>query len=133
MCRKTAGGSGSVINIMAVAATMTVRDPDHAIAVYRATFVGHDGSAVPSSAERHFCSRCASALWLWDPRWPDLIHPFAAVIDTDLPVPIASTHIMLGSKAPWAVPEGGPHDETFEAYPASSIEDWHRPRGVWID
>ncbi len=84
VCRKTAGGGGTAINIMAAAASMTVEDPGRAIAVYRAEFVGEDGIAFTSPAERSFCSRCASALWLWDPRWPDLIHPFASVIDTDL-------------------------------------------------
>jgi hypothetical protein len=42
-----------------------------------------------------------SALWLWDPTWPELVHPFASAIDTDLPVPPERTHLMLGSKASW--------------------------------
>lgn len=25
-------------------------------------------------------------LWLWDKTWPELIHPFASAIDTELPV-----------------------------------------------
>ena len=108
VCRKTAGAGGTVINIMAVAASMNVEDPDRAITVYRAKFIGDDGQTFTSPAERSFCSRCASALWLWDPRWPDLIHPFASVIDTDLPVAIGETHIMLefkarlGSAAAWS-------------------------------
>ena len=35
-----------------------------------------------SSAKRHFCLKCGSALWLWDPRWPELIHPHAGDRDT---------------------------------------------------
>jgi hypothetical protein len=31
-----------------------------------------------------FCSVCGSALWVWDPRWPERVHPFASAIDTDL-------------------------------------------------
>ena len=133
VCRKTAGSGGTVINIMAVAASMDVEDPGGAIAVYRAEFVGEDGVAFTSSAERRFCSRCASALWLWDPRWPDLIHPFASVIDTDLPVPAEQAHIMLDFKPAWLVPQIGPDDMCFDAYPAESIEAWHKARGLWID
>ncbi|WP_423815148.1 GFA family protein, partial [Pseudomonas viridiflava] len=54
-----------------------------------------------STAERHFCSQCGSALWLFSPEWPELIHPFASAVDTPLPVPPEHTHLMLGSKAPW--------------------------------
>ena len=133
VCRKTAGGGGTAINIMAVAASMEVEDPDRTIAVYRAKFVGDDGVPFTSPAERSFCSRCASALWLWDPRWPDLIHPFASVIDTDLPVAAEQTHIMLDFKPAWMVPRLGPKDVGFDDYPSQSIEDWHRTRGLWID
>ena len=133
VCRKTAGGGGTAINIMAVAASMTIEDAGGAIAVYRAEFAGEDGTPFTSPAERSFCSRCASALWLWDPRWPDLIHPFASVIDTDLPVPVEQTHIMLDFKATWLVPRNAPNDACFDAYPAETIEEWHKSRGLWIE
>ena len=133
VCRKTAGGGGTAINIMAVAASMKIDDPGGTIAVYRAKFVGDDGTAFTSPAERSFCSRCASTLWLWDPRWPDLIHPFASVIDTDLPVPVEQTHIMLDFKPAWLVPQTAPNDACFDEYPAEAIEDWHKSRGLWID
>ena len=133
VCRKTAGGGGFVVNIMAVASSMQIEDPDDLRRVYRAQFVDADGNSFTSPAERSFCSRCASALWLGDPRWPDLIHPFASAIDTDLPVPPEGTHILLESKASWVVPQRGPADGCFDDYPAESIEDWHRARGLWID
>ena len=129
VCRKTAGGGGTAINIMAVAASLKVEDAKSAIAVYRAEFIDKDGVAFTSSAERSFCSRCASALWLWDSRWPDLIHPFASVIDTDLPVPETQTHIMLTFKPAWLVPRTGPNDVCFDDYPAETIEGWHKARG----
>ena len=50
---------------------------------------------------RSFCKICGTALWGWHPDWPDLLHPFASAIDTDLPVPPARSHIMLDFKAPW--------------------------------
>ena len=48
----------------------------------------------------HSAGYCGSALWVWDPRWPDLVHPFASVIDTELPVAPERTHLMQASKAP---------------------------------
>ena len=132
ICRKTAGGGGFAINIMGVAASMSVSGRE-AIAVYRAEMAGPDGGTRTSSGERNFCSRCGSALWLWDPQWPDLIHPLASVIDTPLPKPAERVHLMLGSKGDWVVPDVGPRDQCFDGYPEQSIEDWHRTRGLWID
>ena len=48
-----------------------------------------------------FCGLCGSCLWLWDPRWPELVHPFASAIDTALPQPLECVHMMLASKANW--------------------------------
>ena len=39
-----------------------------------------------ASSERHFCSKCGSMLWVYDKQWPELIHPFAAAIDSELAV-----------------------------------------------
>ena len=38
-----------------------------------------------STGERRFCRKCGSALWLYDPTWPELVHPFASAIDSELP------------------------------------------------
>lgn len=132
VCRKTAGGGGYAVNLLADAATLKIVDDDNARRVYRAELADEDGRPFTSPAERSFCSRCASALWLWDPRWPELIHPFASAIDTPLPVPAESTHILLESKAPWVVPQIGPKDGRFDDYPVESIEEWHRARGLWV-
>jgi hypothetical protein len=83
--------------------------------------------------ERAFCGLCGTALWGWHPDWPDLLHPFASAIDTALPVPPATTHIMLDFKAPWVEPEIRDGDTSFPRYPDQSIEDWHRARDLWID
>ncbi len=133
VCRKTAGGGGYAVNIMATNASMRIEDADGARRVYRATLADGDGASFTSPAERSFCSRCAAALWLWDPRWPELIHPFASAVDTALPVPPEGTHILLESKAPWVVPQRGAGDGCFDDYPAESIEEWHRARGLWAD
>jgi hypothetical protein len=115
ICRKTAGGGGYAINIMGRAATLKVRGKTR---VYQVR---------PSAGERHFCGTCASALWVWDKRWPEWVYPFASAIDTPLPKPKERQLIFLGSKANWAhVPEG----KRFREYPREAIIDWHRKRGL---
>lgn len=132
ICRKTDGGGGYAINIMGDAKTLKVRG-QKAVRIFRAEIRQEDGSCVKSSARRRFCSGCATALWVSDPEWPDLVHPFASAIDTDLPVPPSKVHLLLRYKASWVVPNVGKDDKTFEEYPDQSIEDWHRERGLWID
>jgi len=125
ICRKTAGGGGSAINIMGDTPSLQVKGSDN-LAIYQATI---DGKT--STAMRHFCQRCGSHLWLWDPRWPDLIHPLASAIDTDLPEPPERVHLMLGSKASWCtVPLSSDTDRHFEVYPEEAIEAWHEKRGL---
>ena len=124
ICRKTGGGGGYAINLMGHAASLTV-EGEADMAVYQATL---DGALSP--AERHFCLRCGSALWVFDPTWPELIHPFASAIDSALPMPPETLHIMLDSKAAWVpVPEGDGHRH-FPEYPDQSLEDWHRGHGL---
>ncbi|MFC7553820.1 GFA family protein [Pseudoroseomonas wenyumeiae] len=130
ICRKTAGGGGYAINIMGDADSLQVHGQT---ATYRAELQADDGTCETSSGRRHFCPTCASALWMADPSWPDLVHPFASAIDTPLPVAEEKVHLMLRYKAPWVEPQIGPRDATFEEYPEESIEDWHRKRGLWVD
>jgi hypothetical protein len=82
-----------------------------------------DGQKSP--AERHFCKHCASALWIYDSRWPDLVHPFASAIDTELPIPPERTHLMLDSKASWVELETKPDDQCYPEYPDEGIAQWH--------
>jgi hypothetical protein len=132
ICRKTAGGGGFAINIMGLAKTLSVTGR-RALRVYRAVLCDDDGeNCETSSGERNFCSKCASALWLFDPHWPDLVHPFASAIDTPLPVPPQRVHLMLKYKASWVVPAIGRRDQAFEEYPELSIEDWHKRHGLWV-
>lgn len=125
ICRKTAGGGGYAINLGADYATLQVSGRRQ-LRVYRARL--DDGRT--STGERHFCGRCGSALWLYDPTWPDLVHPHASAIDTPLPVPPAHVHMMLGSRAPWVAVEGRRGDARFEAYPDMSLAEWHAERGL---
>lgn len=129
VCRKTAGGGGYAINLAAASDTLRVTGKDK-VGVYHARGCEGRGPEEASPAERHFCTACGSALYLWDPRWPELVHPFASAIDTPLPAPPERVHIMLNSKADWVEVPDGAHDQRFEEYPAESIEEWHRRRGL---
>ena len=124
ICRKTAGGGGYAINLGAKAATLQVEGEDH-ISVFHARMDGEG-----SRAERRFCSRCGSALWVWDPRWPELVHPFAGVIDSPLPEAPEVEHMMVGSKASWIRVDARGSEKLHDDYPKQSLEDWHRTRGL---
>ena len=99
------------------------------LSVYRA--IRENGP--PSSGQRHFCKHCGSALWLWDPTWPALVHPQAGAIDTPLPALPLLTHIMIGSKPDWVEINLHVGDETFDGYPDESLAEWHRRLGLRSD
>ena len=82
ICRKTAGGGGYAINLGGESASLDIVGAA-AVRTYSAT-IANPEDAVPqqSSAIRSFCGECGSALWLFDPQWPELVHPFASAIDT---------------------------------------------------
>ncbi|KAA0013841.1 GFA family protein [Billgrantia pellis] len=124
ICRKTAGGGGYAINLGGRYETLSVEGGEQ-ITIYHALIEGEE-----SPGERHFCSRCGSALWVYDPRWPELVHPFASAIDTPLPVPPERVHLLLDSKASWIEPHVGPHDQCFSHYPQESLAEWHERLGL---
>src|SRR5512147_3237070 len=70
ICRKTAGSGGFAINLGGDYATLEVQGEEN-LSVYRAKM----GDGHVSTGHRHFCELCGTALWLWDPSWPDLVHP----------------------------------------------------------
>ncbi len=127
ICRKTAGGGGYAINIMGDASTLKVAGRRN-LSVYRAKLSPR--ARKPSPGRRHFCRKCGSALWLWDPRWPDWVYPFASAVDTRLPKPKERQHVFLGSKAAWVEVSKGRWQKHFRGYPSEWIIDWHRKRGL---
>ena len=130
ICRKTAGAGGYAINLGAVTRTMNVRGKQH-LRIYRARLPKENGSGTRiSSARRYFCAGCGSALWLWDPTWPELVHPHAGAIDTPLPEAPEHVHCMVGSKASWVKVEGGAGDQRFDRYPDMSLAEWHERQGL---
>jgi len=130
VCRKTAGTGGYAINLGATTATMRVSGQRH-LGIYRARLADpHGGRLRLSKARRYFCKQCGTALWLWDPTWPDLVHPHAGAIDTPLPTPPDNVHILLDSKAPWVKVEGESGDPRFDHYPDQSLAQWHDSKGL---
>lgn len=130
LCRKTAGSGGFGINIGAEYHTLAVRGAEH-VRIFRARIgATQDAAARPSPGRRHFCGCCGAALWVWDPRWPALVHPFASAIDTPLPAPPERVHLMLDFKASWVEPRAGRRDRRYPRLPEESIEQWHRRLGL---
>ena len=133
ICRKQQGGGGFAINLGAAYETLNIRGK-RSLGVYRAEIEDdeHPHCEV-STGERNFCRKCGSALWLYDPTWPELVHPFASAIDSDLPKPPSRVHLMLKYKANWVEPVIGKGDKTFDVYPEESIADWHKRMGMWVE
>lgn len=129
ICRKTAGAGGYAINLSADHVSLKVEGEEN-ISVYQVMLTNDAGEREQSPAKRHFCRVCGSALWVWDPRWPELMHPFASAIDSTLPAPPAHTHLMLGSKASWVPVHKGGQDKVFDLYPDESIAQWHQRLGL---
>ena len=124
ICRKTQGGGGYAINLSAEANTLKITGQEF-ISIYRARVKNPDEKTYQSTGERNFCKNCSSGLWLYDPEWPELIHPFVSVIDTPLPIAPEHTHLMLEFKAPWVELHKSKKDKTFKRYPKESIAQWH--------
>ncbi|OCC06113.1 alanine acetyltransferase [Labrys sp. WJW] len=129
ICRKTAGSGGYAINLGAHADSLKVEGREH-LRVYHAVLREEGQPDQRSPAGRHFCGECGSALWLWDPRWPELIHPHASAIDTPLPKPPEIVEMMLADAPGWVDVPDGPGHLHFDTYPEESLEDWHRRHGL---
>jgi hypothetical protein len=136
ICRKTDGGGGYAVNIMGEAKTLKVKGRK-SVGTWRApqheTEEGEGKAAGQklSPARRHFCKQCASALWVSDPRWAHLVHPFASAIDTPLPKPPERVHIMLDFAPSWAGVPKGKNEKRYRRYPEEPIEDWHKRHGLY--
>lgn len=133
VCRKTTGGGGYAINLGAQADSLEILEGQDQLRVYQAATSRRPDAPKSSHAKRHFCGVCGSQLWLFDDRWPELIHPLASAIDTPLPEPPEHTHMMLGSKANWVPMQAEPQDRQHKGYPEESLAGWHARLGVVDD
>jgi len=132
ICRKVGGYSGS-INLGGIASSLKISKGEDKIKKYVATKDPRTPHAEKCSSERSFCGECSTMLWLWDHHWPELIHPFASALDTDLPVPDEMVCVLANSKPKWVRwPEG--KKSVHEVYNGEeSIEGWHKRNGVWVE
>jgi hypothetical protein len=132
ICRKTAGSGGHAVNLGGDATTLKVRGRKH-LRVYHAVMREPGKRATRSPASRNFCGECGSALWLWDPRWPELIHPHASAIDTPLPKPPEVVEAALDFVPDWVdVPKGRGHVHCG-TWPGESLEAWHKRHHLWSE
>jgi hypothetical protein len=129
ICRKTAGSGGYAINLGGDAASMKVSGEQN-VTRFHALIREPGRRTTRSPAWRHFCARCGSPLWLWDPRWPELIHPHASAIDTPLPRPPQVVEAALAHAATWVdVPKGSGHVHCRQ-WPGESLRQWHQRHGL---
>jgi hypothetical protein len=122
ICRKTSGAVTS--NIMGKRDTLTISGK-RLLKVHHAVMRAPGKRATRSSAERWFCGRCGSHLYLLDDRWPEGVWPNAAAIDTPLPVPPEHVQIMLRYKPDWVPMLEDDPGTRHQEYPRVSIAGWH--------
>lgn len=128
ICRKTQGGGGYAINLGGDSATLEVEGREH-VSIYHARMSDAPDAEI-SAMERHFCSKCGSALWVYAEEWPELVHPFASAIDTPLPEPPTVTHIFEASRPAWVrIEQVSATDRHFDDYPDESLAEWHARLG----
>ncbi len=131
ICRKTQGGGGFAINIGALHDTLAIEGEEY-VGSFSPMYTAQDtGKFERSPGKRHFCRQCGSGLWVWDPRWPELVHPYASAIDTPLPVPPERNHIFLDSKPDWVHVSRAAEDKHYDRFPEiASLAEWHQQHGL---
>lgn len=130
ICRKTAGSGGYAINLGGDAATLKITKGKQQLGLYHAVMREPGKRATRSKAQRRFCLKCGSPLWLFDPRWPELVHPHASAIDTPLPKPPEVVEAALAYVANWVdVPKGKGHKHV-QQWPEESLAEWHERHGL---
>lgn len=130
ICRKTAGSGGFAINLGADADSLSITGKEH-ISRFNAIRRDDDGHEEVSEAERSFCKHCGTALWVYSPSNPDLIHPQAGCIDTPLPKPPMRVHNMINSKPEWVGVCTFEDDEVYDEFGPESLKSWHEKHGLY--
>ncbi|KAF9263261.1 hypothetical protein L218DRAFT_927687 [Marasmius fiardii PR-910] len=131
ICRKV-GSSGGSINLGGHYKTLNIMQGKEHINVYHAVLDRDTPNERRASSERSFCSKCSTMLWLYDKSWPELIHPFASAIDSELLPPKKMVCLKLADKPNYVrLPEG--EKALHKDYPALSLEDWHKENGLYVE
>ncbi|MFV2059961.1 MAG: GFA family protein [Gammaproteobacteria bacterium] len=125
ICRKTSGGGGYAINLSGDYNSLSISGAEN-LKIYHPKIKNTGTNQIETSpAEINFCSECGSSLWLYDSRWPNLVHPYASAIDSELPIAPERTHLMLDYKASWVSVDLESNDNEFPEFPVESIAEWH--------
>ena len=131
ICRKCGGYSGSV-NLGGHSSSLKVTKGEQHLKKYVAVRDRGKPTESKCTSQRNFCGECGSMLWLWAPEWPELVHPFASAIDTELPVPDEMVCVRGDSKPDWVRwPEG--KKQVHQAFGRDSIEGWHKKHGLYVE
>jgi hypothetical protein len=130
-CRKTSGSGGYGINIMAQADTLVVSGEKELVFHHGMQHDPETDALVPSPGKRYFCRHCGSPMWATDPRWAEWFYPFATSINSPLPRPPETVHIMLDFVAPWVTVPAGTGHRHFDRYPDEGILAWHQRHGLY--
>ncbi|KAJ7712355.1 Mss4-like protein [Mycena metata] len=131
ICRKV-GGAGGSINLGGHFRTLKVEQGKEHISVYKAVMDRDTPEEHIAVSERSFCSKCATMLWVYDKTWPELVHPFAAAIDSPLQTPEKVVCLMTDSKPDYVRLPEGPKD-VFAKYPNASLEGWHKEHNLYVE
>jgi len=124
------GGYGGSVNLGAHSETLKIQGKEN-ISIYKAVMDRDTKKESIAHSERNFCSKCSSMLWLYDERWPELVHPFASAIDSDLGEPEEMVVVKTNSKPDYVrLPEG--KKKLYKNYGTLSIEGWHKKHGLWV-
>jgi len=129
ICVKTAGSGGYAINLGGDATSLKVTGSKN-VTRFHALIREKGQRTKRSPAWRHFCKKCGSPLWLWDKRWPELIHPHASAIDTPLPNPPEVVEADLANAPNWVDAPSDKGHVHCERWPAESLSDWHKRHGL---
>jgi hypothetical protein len=105
---------------LGLADTLKVKG-NSALGVWNAPIDGHKGSA-----DRHYCKHCGTPMWVSDEQWPELVHPFASAIDTELPNRLPACICCCATKRAGSNRRSAPMTTALTAIPELSIEDWHK-------
>ena len=127
-CRKTQGGIGAQVSVLAVADTLVIQGREH-ISVFEIKSAP-EPNAPATDISLHFCKGCGSHLFMTQALWPDDVYLSASAVDTPLPIPPEIYHVNVGEAAAWInVPAGAGHIH-FEELERESPIEWHRRHGL---
>ncbi|KAJ7720850.1 Mss4-like protein [Mycena maculata] len=132
ICRKV-GGVGGSINLGGYYETLNLdENSEEFISKYSPVLDRGTPEERIATSERNFCSKCSAMLWLHDPTWPDLVHPFASAIDSPLQVPKKLVCVKMVDKPEYVrLPDGA--KEVYANYGQFSLEDWHKKNNLFVD